>query len=125
MLTLFLTHFTKFLKGGDMKLLTSMQEIEGKTVHKANTSDDLVGISFTDQTFIFLKGTKDYDGCVEFFTFNEFDALDDIDFAVYLGVLTQEEADKEVAQYSKRMEASVLRHKRNMYEKLKSEFGES
>jgi hypothetical protein len=108
---------TKIQKEIDGKRIRYTPQIEGKTVKSCKVWGRDLCIMFTDDTFICITFTEEYDG----FEF-EFDRYLDSVSMKFLGLITDEQYVEDLKRQEQARKASETSRDKREYERLKKVF---
>jgi len=107
-----------------MKQIKSEEELKGKTVERCRYSDNAYAIFFTDNTFIVFSGIGWEDNDVDINT-DSFDLTPNVFNINRLsewGVITTDEYNYKIKQYSEESMEREGEHERQLYDKLKKKY---
>lgn len=108
------------MKFNDIKLITNIKDLEGKTI--ASTFSELYqtpkGFIFTDGTIAVIETSIDYDGDIELYLALDIDHWE----AHRYGFISEEERDMIKNNIDKNYEQKRLDEERKEYERLKEKF---
>ena len=106
-----------------MKQLKELNQIVGKIIARAKFTswEGLVGIFFTDDTFVVFESDQDYDGALDLIISKE---IDDLSILLELGAITDEECLRKQDKLDEDFAKNLREEEINIYKELRTKYGD-